>query len=136
MSDEPTFESFIEKERTRLSKHRADIEAKRSEIDQQLAKIDKELEAIKAYEAVKTGKAVAPVTRTPRAAGSKRRTGIRDEVLAVIAQHPQGIGRADILEAMGAKGEKKEEQAISNALSALKKADTVTAEDGKYSVPS
>ena len=77
------------------------------------------------YKLVQTG-----VTRTTP---GTRRTGIRDEVLGVINRHPQGIGRADILTAMDAKGDKSAEQSVSNALSALKKANTVTTtDDGKY----
>ncbi len=70
---------------------------------------------------------------TTRTTTGRRRTGIRQEVLDTIKKHPQGIGRADILTTMDAKGDKSAEQSVSNALSALKKANTiVSTDDGKY----
>ncbi len=44
----------------------------------------------------------------------------------------KGMGRADILEALGVKGDKSGEQSVSNALSALKKKGDIAVEDGKY----
>ncbi len=68
-----------------------------------------------------------------RTASGTRRTGIRKEVLEIIKKHPAGIGRADILVAIDAKGDKSAEQSVSNALSALKNNDSVTTTaDGKY----
>lgn len=61
-----------------------------------------------------------------------RRTGIRNDVLASVKATP-GITRADLIDKMGAKGDKSAEQSISNALSALKKAGTISLSDGKYS---
>lgn len=61
-----------------------------------------------------------------------RRTGIREEVLAVIEKNPS-ITRSALLETMEAKGNKSAEQSVSNALSALKKAGTITADEGAYS---
>lgn len=61
----------------------------------------------------------------------KRRTGIRDEVLAVIKK-TGGASRADILDQLDAKGDTSAEQSISNALSALKKQNKVTADQGIY----
>lgn len=61
-----------------------------------------------------------------------RRTGVRDEVLGVIKKNPNGIGRADIIDQMSAKGDRSAEQSISNALAALKKAGTVSGDGGVY----
>jgi hypothetical protein len=72
-------------------------------------------------------------TRTPRATGT-RRSGVRDEVLTMVKNSPNGISRAQLLEAMDAKGDKSAEQSISNALAALKKAGTVSGEGGVYKV--
>ena len=69
------------------------------------------------------------VARIPSSGG--RRTGIRDDVLRVVKEH-DGINRADILEQMDAKGDKKAEQSISNALANLKKAGKITLADGLY----
>ena len=64
----------------------------------------------------------------------KRRTGIRDEVLAKVKAHPKGVARAPLLEEMGVKGDRRGEQSVSNALAALKKAGTITAKNGVYKV--
>ncbi len=123
-----TFESYIDKERKRLTKQRDDVLAKRKTLDEQLASIDKEMEAIEAYERVKSGK---PITSAKRGTGT-RRSGIRQDVLALVKKHPGGITRADILSAMKAKGDKSAEQSVSNALSALKRQKAVNSKDGMY----
>ena len=70
--------------------------------------------------------------RAPVSTGSgTRRTGIREEVLQLIRQG-DGIGRAQIVNTLGDKGDKSLEQSISNALSALKKAGNIIAEGGVY----
>ena len=81
------------------------------------------------YRLVEANAAVTRNTTT-----GTRRTGIRDDVLRVIQEHGEGISRADILEQMEAKGDKRAEQSISNALSNLKKSDVITLEDGLYTV--
>ena len=60
-----------------------------------------------------------------------RRTGIREEVLAIIKQHGS-LGRAEIIERLDGKGNKSLEQSVSNALSALKKAGTIDSKGGAY----
>ena len=118
------FASLIEQERTRLNKIIDDLTTKRDAIDTQIAEAQRELSAITAYE-----KAKAPVvkkTRTPRAATSKR-----SELLETIKANP-GATRADLIEKLGIKGNKSAEQALSNKLSNMKKAGTITATDGKY----
>lgn len=123
---EQTFEQFLKKERERLTKARDGALAKRADVDANIAAIDAEFVAIDAYEAAKQG--LAPGVRKR----GKRRTGVRDEVLAVVKKHPHGITRGELLRAMGAKGNKSEEQSISNALAALKKMSKVEAKDGRY----
>ena len=68
---------------------------------------------------------------TVRSSGT-RRTGIRDEVLATVQKHKDGISRSQLLEVMQAKGDKSAEQSISNALAALKKDGKVSGDDGIY----
>lgn len=68
---------------------------------------------------------------TARASTGTRRSGIREQVLAVI-QQSSGMARADLLKAMDAGGDKSAEQSISNALAALKKAGIITANGGVY----
>lgn len=79
------------------------------------------------YKLVQDGATV----RAPRATGT-RRSGIRDQVLALIEEHADGITRAKLLEVMDAKGDKSAEQSISNALAALKKAGTIKGDGGTY----
>ncbi|MBK8082328.1 MAG: hypothetical protein IPK28_00010 [Devosia sp.] len=71
---------------------------------------------------------------TPRAPSSgTRRAGIRELVLnAVRASGADGINRADLLLALGMKGDKSGEQSVSNALSALKKAGATSTKNGRY----
>jgi hypothetical protein len=70
-------------------------------------------------------------SKAPRATSGGRRGGIRNDVLKVIEEHADGIGRAAILKVMGAE-DKSSQQSISNALASLKKAGTVTADSGLY----
>lgn len=64
-----------------------------------------------------------------------RRSGVKTNVLNVIQKNPNGINRAGLLSALDAEDDKTK-ASISNALAALKKAGTVTAKDGYYSVQS
>ena len=75
-------------------------------------------------------------TRAPSTPSSSttrpRRGGVREEVLGLISSSSTGLNRSAILEQLHAKGDTKAEQSISNALSNLKKAGDITAEDGIY----
>jgi len=89
------------------------------------------MRAIDAYEAAKRGKAApARQTRTARAPQA-RRGSKRDELLKVITEGG-GLTRGEILEKMGLKGDRSGEMSVSNALTALTKANQVTRQDGKY----
>lgn len=126
-----TFEQMIEKERARLGKLRDDLNAQQERIFDQLAEIDKELDAISAYERAKSGKPV----RQPKAAKSTRapRGAKREELLSLIEDSPN-LTRGEIIEKLGIKGDKAQEQSISNALATLKKAGVIVANDGKYAI--
>jgi hypothetical protein len=128
MSD--TFETYIANDRARIDKERKALLAKRGEIDTKLAGLDTELAAIEAYEAVKSGKAPA-ATRGPGASGTGRRTGQREAVLAVVKRHPGGITAGDVLRDMNAQSDA-DKTSVRNALSALKRANSVALKDGKY----
>jgi hypothetical protein len=134
------FAQFIEQERARLTKAKDAVIAKKRSCDAEIATIDRELAAISAYERAKTDRAPSTGTRrsgirTDRAPSTgTRRSGIRQDVLNAIKSHPEGISRADLLEAMGVKGEKSGEKSVSNALSALKKNMSIDSVDGKYKV--
>lgn len=126
-----TFEQMIEKERARLGKLRDDLNEQQENIFTQLADIDKELDAISAYERAKSGKPA----RQPKAAKNTRapRGAKREELLSLIEDSPN-LTRGEIIEKLGIKGDKAQEQSISNALATLKKAGVIAANDGKYAI--
>lgn len=114
----------MQQERQRLNEQRDQLTKQRAEIDDKIAEVDRELKAIDVYEQARTG-----------TTGTKRRSrgpGVREQVLSAIKKHPAGIARADLLEALEAKGDKRAEQSISNALASLKKSGAITADNGQY----
>jgi hypothetical protein len=121
------FATMVDKERERLRRALEELRAKEEELQAQRATIETELEALETYEAARSGK-----TRKLKAASGGPRGSRQQSVLKLVAKYKKGIGRGDILQAMGLKGNKSGEQSVSNALSALKKAKKVTAKDGKY----
>lgn len=130
MTAPENFESFINQERERLDRQRQKVLEKRKALDEELEGIDRELEAVSAYERIKTGKAPAVAQTGSMRRG--RRSGRRQEVLNLVKSAPTGLSRAEIIEKLDVKGDRKEEQSISNALSALKRADQLNQQDGKY----
>ena len=128
------FADFIARERERLHAEREQVFNQQHELENKLADINRELAAIDAYEAAKSGKAAAPVRQTRGRAGRQARRGSRREgLLALIRKNP-GLGRGEILERMGLKGNKAGEMSVSNALTALTKAGQVSRSGGKYRV--
>ena len=61
-----------------------------------------------------------------------RRKGIRSDVLAHIANAKNGMNRAQLIIALGLKGDKQGEVSVSNALAALKRAGQITSKEGTY----
>jgi hypothetical protein len=132
---EPTFADYIAQERERLHAEREKIFNQQHELEGKLADINRELGAIDAYEAAKTGKAVrqpAGQARGARVRPQARRGSKREALLQLIKDNPSGLGRAEILERMGLKGDKSGEMSVSNALTALTKANQVIRRDGRY----
>ena len=78
--------------------------------------------------------APAPAARrkSPTPRRSSGRTGRHDAILAVIREAPNGLSRAEILERLGCKGDKREEMATSNALTALTKSNAAHRHEGRY----
>lgn len=132
---EQSFADFINSERERLTAERTAIYDQQHELEQKLDAINKEMAAINAYAAVKEGKpapaaqqtapakkqADAPKrARTPRGEG-----GIRTQVLDMVRKAgPEGIRSNDIALALQM-DDKAGNQAIANALMALKKSGEV-----------
>lgn len=136
MAEKQTFESFVAEERERLDKACQDIYRQQHELEQKLKALRAELTAIEAYEAVKSGKVGAMGTaKTPSRKPGARRSGIRDEILALVKSAPAGLSRAEILQmkSIVEKQDKSGAQSVSNALSALKKAGQLGQNsDGRY----
>lgn len=132
MADE-TFADFITRDRERLHAEREQIFNQQHELENKLAHINRELSAIDAYEAAKTGKAPAAVRQTRGARAPQVRRGSRREALMqIINDNPNGLTRGEILDRMGLKGDKSGEMSVSNALTALTKANQVMRRDGRY----
>jgi hypothetical protein len=131
---EGTFADFITRDRERLHAEREQIVNQQHKLEGKLADISRELAAIDAYEAAKTGKthATARQTRGARARPQARRGSKREALMQVIKDNPNGLTRGEIIERMGLKGDKSGEMSVSNALTALTKANQVTRRDGRY----
>jgi len=124
-----TLADQIERERTRLNEARADAMKRRADIDKELEEIERGLNAANAYEAALTGK----TSSTRSASGTRTRTpGRRDAVLAFVKKHADGVKRADILAALNPSGDKSVEGSISNAMTNMVKAGTLTLANRVY----
>lgn len=129
---EDTFQQFVSRERDRLNGERESIFEQQRQLENKLAEIGRELAAIDAYEAAKSGKAPPRPGAARRGQPRARRGSKREALMQVIAAHPAGLSRGEILERMGLKGDKSGEMSVSNALTALTKAGQVARRDGKY----
>ncbi len=127
------FADVMQQERDRLHREREEIHNQQRALESKLAEINRELDAVDAYEAAKTGKQT-PAPRQARAPrrGQARRGSKREGILQVIKENPSGLTRREILERMGLKGDKSGEMSVSNALTALTKANQVARREGKY----
>src|SRR5260221_14576534 len=98
-----TFEHFVEKERTRLTKLKEEAFGRRRSVDQELAAIDKEMKAVNAYDAVKSGKP-ATSSRAAKTNGSSAsrapRNSRQQDILDLLRKHKDGISRGEIIQAL------------------------------------
>jgi hypothetical protein len=123
-------DAFMQRAKEQLTKQREEVEARRAAIDEELAVIDGKLDRIESYFNPHPA-TVEPKAKKPRVStGTRkpRKAGVREAVLAKIAENKDGISRKDLLTAMGAT-DKAAEQSISNAVAALTK-------EGKITTPS
>jgi outer membrane murein-binding lipoprotein Lpp len=111
----------MQAERDRIHTALKELNVKQEELGDQITALRQELKAIEAYESAKTGK--KKVTRT-------RGTSVTAQIIDIVKKSPST--RAQIIEALNGKGNKSVEQSISNALSNLKKKNTLSAKDGVY----
>lgn len=130
MADE-TFEMFVQRERARLQGEREAIFTQQQELENKLADVNRELAAIDAYEAAKAGKVPGRRQSTSRRGQTRARRGSKREQLLEIIKAHKGLTRGEILEEMGLKGNKTGEMSVSNALTALTKANQVRRNDAR-----
>src|SRR5512132_2275820 len=96
--DAPTFTSFIEEERARIKAAIKAAKAKRQEAEAEIAQLEQEVAAIAAYDAARKGKKAATEPRAPRG----RRGEKWQAILDLVAQHPDGVTRRELLDQMNA----------------------------------
>ena len=120
-------QAFVTKQREALLQQREVIFNQQHELQRQLDEVNEMLRKFDVFE----GKVVPAQSRSRRATGGRRRGSKRDELLKVIREG-NGLTRGQILEKMGLKGNKSGEMSVSNALTALTKAQQVARRDGKY----
>jgi hypothetical protein len=121
-------EAFITRQREQLLQQRQELVSQQEALQQQLDELDEMLRKFDVFE----GKTARPRQQTRTRRTSKTRRGSkRDELLKVI-KAGNGLTRGEILEKMGLKGNKAGEMSVSNALTALTKANQVTRRDWKY----
>ena len=117
----PDFQAAKEKLEQAQQEYQAAIAGERKSLLEQRAEIDRKLAALDG------------VTAAPASTG-KRRTGVKDSVLNLITRNGS-MNKSQVLEGLGAKGDKSFEGSISNALASMKKAGTLTQDDeGNYKV--
>ena len=128
---EETFEAFVGRERDRLRAERNAILSQQKELDNKLADLDRQLTAIDAYEAARSGKVVTGRQSHGKGRLRQGRRGSKRDALLEVIKAGDGLSRGEILQKMGLKGNKSGEMSVSNALTALLKANQVRRNDGK-----
>ena len=129
-----TFETFVQEERERLAKDREEAHAERRAAQDKLDAVDRELAAIDAYEQVKAGKALHATERKPRkppAPALPERGAASRKSLDLLNAHPDGLLSKQVIEKLGAKGDKAKTGGINNALNALKQSGSIEQPDGR-----
>ncbi len=119
--------SFMTKQRETLLQEREGIFAEQQALQDRLDAVNEVLKKFDAFE----GKATARSTGTRRASGG-RKGSRREAIIAALQANPDGLSRGELLEKMGLRGDKSGEMSVSNALTALTKANQVARKDGKY----
>jgi hypothetical protein len=120
--------AFITKQRETLLKEREVIFAEQQALQVRLTTVNDALAKFDVFE----GKPARASTRQLQKSPGGRRTGIRDDVLKVVSDNPGGLTRGGILEKMGAKDDKSAAASVSQALTALSKANKVTKDGRTY----
>jgi hypothetical protein len=123
-------QAFITRQREALLAQREAIFTRQQALQGELDSVNSMLAKFDIFE----GKSrPATSSRATKGAGARgpRKGSKREELLSVI-RAGNGMTRGEILERMQLKGDKAGEMSVSNALTALTKANEVVRRDGKY----
>ncbi|MEQ1899908.1 MAG: hypothetical protein ABL866_04165 [Devosia sp.] len=127
---QPSFSDMIVAERERLNQALDDVNSKIASLNDEAKNYRRELQAVDAYERTKSGSSTIVSASTGRA-----KRGARGETISsLIGKSAGGMTRSQILESLGARGNKAQEGSISNALANLKKASKLNLKNGVYTV--
>jgi hypothetical protein len=120
--------AFITKQRESLLQQREAILAQQQDLQRQLDELDNMLAKFDVFEGKGTQR------RQTRSIGARRgtRRGSKREELMKVIREGGGLTRGQILEKMGLKGDKAGEMSVSNALTALTKANQVRRDGRAY----
>ena len=121
-------EAFITKQRGALLQQREAIFTQQQDLQRQLDEVNAMLGKFDVFE----GKATPARRQTGTRRSSGGRSGSKREALLTVIREGGGLSRGEILEKMGLKGNKSGEMSVSNALTALTKANQVARREGKY----
>ena len=135
VSTDGSTDIFADKRRE-LGQERAKIEREIATLREKQAEIDLELEAIAAYDEVKARK-----TRSQQAQVDALLKGgpiTQEVVLAIVAGEANGagVGRGEIIDTLGVKGNRSKEVAVDNRLRELKRDGRIEHEGRVYRLPS
>jgi len=134
-ADTDTFADFMQRERDRIHAERERILIEQTALEAHLHSLNREMQAIDAYEAAKAGKLPTQVSRGARIRANRqaRQGSKRNQIVELVTANPQGLGRGELLNLIGIKGDKGGEMSVSNALTALVKNHTLARNvDKKY----
>ena len=124
---------LMQQEYDRLTARLMSLHDERQRIDGEEKKLHNEIAALQLYFDARNGKPLAP--RLAVQPQVTRRPGIRKSVLDLISSAPSGMSRQDLLARLGSKDDKSLQQAVSNALVALKKKRLIDGAHGRYYLP-
>jgi hypothetical protein len=123
-------EAFIARQREALLNQRQELWNQQQAIQEQLDNLDEMLTKFDVFEGKQAKHRQTRSTGRGKATSEGRRGSRREELLQVI-RDGGGLNRGQILEKMGLKGNKAGEMSVSNALTALTKANQVKRADGR-----
>ncbi len=132
---EERFSDLMVQERQRLEGEISDIDTKMSALAESRRDRERELHAVDVYEKAKTGQGrKTPAAMTSLSGRRVPRGSRRSGILQLVRNAGDGMSRGDLIRKLGVKGNRSGEMSISNALTALTKAQELVRRNGKYHV--